>query len=287
MKTTRRRRQAAPDGTPALGTGAKAGAAAVALGAAAFLAYLWAAAPPRLGPDLCPVRGDSALPVTVLLIDPSTPLEAKHREELVERLMREMGTPGTPMHIPVGGRVAGYHLPPVEAAFAGELAAVDVFCNPGGRPEDRRWVDNLVEGWVPAEHRWEQFTGRLERLFPEEHIPDQGGTPLLETLALLSARYAHSAREEGGRRMHLVLWSDLLQNSPYLTQYDAGRKYDAEAWLENPANAHLRSDMRGVDASVFRLERPGEERFQTDGHFRWWAEVLTGMGATIRWQESI
>lgn len=287
MKTTRRRRRAAADGTPALGTGAKVGAAAVALGAAAFLAYLWAAAPPRLDPDtLCPARGDPALPVTVLLIDPSTPLEAKHRVEL-RRLMREMGTPGTPMHVPVGGRVAGYHLPPVEAAFAGELSAADVFCNPGGRPEDRRVVDDLAEGKVHAEHRWRRFTRRLEGLFPGEHTPNQGGTPLLETLALLSARYAHSAREEGGRRMHLVLWSDLLQNSPHLTQYEAGRKYDAEAWLDNPANAHLRSDMRGVDASVFRLERPGEEHFQTDGHFRWWAEVLTGMGATIRWQESI
>lgn len=287
MRRTTKERALHADGTPKVGQGTMVGAGAVALGAAALMAYLWANAPPQLDAStLCPVKRDPKLAVTVLLIDPSTPLNAQHRTEL-RRLMREMGTPGTPMHVPIGGQVVGYHLPPVSESLDQALTPTDAFCNPGGRPEDRRAVDDLTEGELHAQHRWRQFTQRLEGLFPTEETPKQGGTPLLETLALLSARHAHSAREADGRRMHLIVWSDLLQNTPYFTQYVANDETPAQAWLEDPANAHLRADMRGVDTSVFRLERPDHERFQTDHHFKWWVEVLTGMGATVKWQESI
>ena len=287
MRRTTKQRATHADGTAKIGRGAMAGAGAVAVGALALMAWLWANAPPKLDAStLCPVKPDPKLSVTVLLIDPSTPLNAQHRTEL-RRLMREMGTPGTPMHVPIGGRVYGYHLPPISENLDEALAPADTFCNPGGRPEDRRAVDDLTEGELHAQHRWRRFVRRLEGLFPTEETPSDGGTPLLETLALLSARHAHSAREADGRRMHLIVWSDLLQNTAFFTQYVANDETPAQEWLEDPVNAHLRADMRGVDASVFRLERPDHERFQTDHHFKWWAQVLTGMGANITWQESI
>ena len=287
MRRTARPRATHADGTAKVGLGVMAGAAAVALGALALMGYLWVNAPPELDAStLCPVKPDPTLAVTVLLIDPSTPLDAQHRTEL-RRLMREMGAPETLMHVPIGGRIYGYHLPPVSENLDEALAPADTFCNPGGRPEDRRALDDLTEGELHAQDRWRRFTRRLEGLFPTEETTRQGGTPLLETLALLSARHAHSAREADGRRMHLIVWSDLLQNSGHFTQYVENDETPARVWLEDPANAHLRADMRGVDMSVFRLERPGHERFQTDHHFKWWVEVLTDMGATIRWQESI
>lgn len=260
----------------------------LAAGALGIAAFLWMKAPPTLDQaTLCPLDPDTALPITVLLIDPSTPLDAKHRVEL-RRVMREMGIEGTPLHIPVGGRIVGYHLPPVTLELDEALAPADEFCNPGGRPGDRGTMDALTEGRLHAEERWRRFTRRLEGLFPTEAAPKQGGTPLLESLAILAARYAHSAREEDGRRMHLVVWSDLLQNSPFMTQYEAGwDARSAEEWLADGANAHLRTDMRGIDVSAFRLSRPEHEELHTDAHFKWWAEYFTGLGATLHWQESI
>ena len=276
-----------PDGGTSLSPATVAAAGGLAAAAVGLLGYLWMAAPPPLDPaTLCPTEPDRTLPVTVLLVDPSSPLNAKHRTEL-RRLMREMGTPGTTAHVPVGGRIFGYHLPPVHEDLDEALKPVDEFCNPGGRPEDRDAVDDLTEGRLYAEHRWREFAERLEGLFPVEPNPDPG-SPIIETIAVLSARHAHSSREEGARRLRLLIWSDLVQNSPFLTQYKPGwEKRSAKEWIEDPANAHLRTDMRGIDVSLFRLERPGHERFHTARHFKWWTELMLQLGATVRWQESI
>ena len=276
------------DGTDRLSPATIGGAAAVALAGLGFLGWLMLAAPPTLDPaTLCPIKPDGSLPVTVLLIDPSSPLGAKHRSEL-RRLMRDMASPGANVHVPVGAKVVGYHLPPFAEVLDEALAPVDEFCNPGGRPEDRKATDALTEGEDYAQHRWRTFERKLEGLFPVEPNPDDGGSPILESLSILAARHAQSGRGQEGPRLRLLVWSDLVQNSPFLNQYHTGwEKRSADEWLQDLANAHLRTDMARVDAFIFRLERPGHERIQTEAHYKWWAELMVGLGANLAWQESI
>lgn len=235
---------------------------------------------------LCPESG--ATTETVVLIDASTPLTAKQRSEL-RRLIREMGTPNTKMHVPAGGRITAYHLPDVTEVDETLIEAVESVCNPGTRPQDRGWLDDLTQGQLIALQTWRQFEQRLEDMFPAKADEGNAGSPILETLTVIIPRHAASARGDQGRRLHLVLWSDLLENSQFLQQYEANGYPDAEGFMQGQEYRHLHTDMHGVDVTLFRLEQPIEKmaNAQDAAHYRWWREVLTALGARIRWQESI
>ena len=256
---------------PAWGVVGAAAAGVVAVATMGMLEPLDAA--------LCPESGTTN--ETVVLIDPSTPLTPKHRSEL-RRLIREMGTPNTRMHVPAGGRITAYHLPDV---MNETVEPVESVCNPGTRPEDRRWLDNLTQGQLIALQTWRQFEQRLEHMFPVQKEQPHTGSPILQTIGVIVPMHAESARGDQTRRVHLVLWSDLVENSVFMNQY---KDYpDTEHFLSDGAYRHLHTDLHGVDVTLFRLERPDHAEVQDAAHYRWWREVLTAMGARIRWQESI
>ena len=243
--------------------------------------------PEPLDAALCPESGPTS--ETVVLIDPSTPLTAKHRSEL-RRLIREMGTPNTRMHVPPGGRITTYHLPDVTQVTKvadAEVEPVEAVCNPGTRPEDRRWLDDLTQGQLIALQTWRQFEQRLEDAFPITGKQTYTGSPILETISIIVPRHAESARGDKSRRTHLVLWSDLVENSVFM-QHE-GNYPDAQHFIEDDEHRHLHTDLHGVDVSIFRLERAeyAEKKTQDAAHYGWWRDVLTAMGARIRWQESI
>ena len=242
--------------------------------------------PERLDKALCPEGGSTS--ETVVLIDSSTPLTAKQRSEL-RRLIREMGTPNTKMHVPVGGRITAYHLPDVEEAQESLVVPVESVCNPGTRPEDRDWLDDLTQGQLIALQTWRQFEQRLEDMFPLEAEEGNKGSPILETLTIIVPRHAQSARGDQSKRLHLVLWSDLLENSVYIGQYSPESYPSAEAFVSGGEYRHLHTDMKGVDVTLFRLEQPDPEMHQAQdaAHYAWWREVLQALGGRIRWQESI
>ena len=255
------------------------GAVAVGIVALAMLGM-----PEPLDAALCPESG--ATTETVVLIDASTPLTAKQRSEL-RRLIGEMGTPNTKMHVPAGGRITAYHLPDVTEVKETLIEAVVSICNPGTRPQDRGWLDDLTQGHLIALQTWRQFEQRLEDMFPAEADKGNAGSPILQTLTIIIPRHAASARGERGRRLHLVLWSDLMENSQFLKQYKPGDYPNAEEFLTSPRYQHLHTDMHRIDVTLFRLEQPKVANAQDAAHFRWWHDVLTGLGARIRWQESI
>ena len=249
---------------------------------AVILVFVMFGTPERLDSSLCPESG--ATSETVLLVDASSPLSEKHRSEL-RRMLQEMGTPASRMHVPTGGRITTYHLPDIDDLDADAIPAIAMVCNPGSRPEDRRWIDDLTQGQLIALATWRQFEKELASMFPEKTDETHVGSPILESIAIIVPRHAESSRGDQTRRLHLVIWSDMLENSANLNQY---KSYPSpEQFINDAEYRHLHVDLRGVDISLFRLERPGHGDVQDAAHYHWWREVFEAMGARVGWQESI
>ena len=276
---TRRRRLGRPRGRPkwpARFVLAWCGIGVVGLG---LFAFAFLGAPERLDSNLCPESG--AISETVVLVDPSSQLTTKHESEL-DRLIREFKNQDSRVHIPPKGRLTAYHLPDVGE---GPISAVATVCNPGTNPDDRRWIDDLTQGQLIALSRWRQFERELKPLFPEQSDEEHLKSPILETISVIVPRHIGHLSGNHSRRLHLVIWSDLLQNTNHLSQY--GAYPDPDQFMSDGAFRHLKTDLRGTDVSIFRLERPNHEQLQDAAHYRWWREVLSAMGGRILRQESI
>lgn len=244
-----------------------------------IFAFAFLGAPERLDNNLCPESG--ATSETVVLVDPSTPLSSKHESEL-DRLIRGFGNQASRVHIPPKGRITAYHLPDVGE---GQISAVATVCNPGTNPDDRRWTDDLTQGQLIALSRWRQFERELKPLFPKQSDIEHSKSPILETISIIVPRHIGLLKGDQSQRLHLVIWSDMLQNTDHLSQY---KSYpDPEQFMSDGTFRHLRTDLRGTDVTIFRLERPDHELLQDAAHYHWWREVLSAMGARILRQESI
>ena len=234
----------------------------------------------RLDQNLCPVNEDPP-GNTILLLDPSDPLTPKHREEL-KRLVRDMQIPPEEDQEPSDFYVArGEAL--IVYELAQDLAEMDPVlrvCNPGGHPDTWRWWEGLFRGKAIALRQWQRFGAIIEELFdaPQNPAP-QSRSPIIEALGVIVPRHAESVRGSG-RRTHLIIYSDLLQHSDALSQY--GPYPPPEA-----IRRHLRTNLSGIEVSLFRLERAAYEQWQTVDHYYWWTSLIATFGGTAIWQESI
>ena len=236
---------------------------------------------PRLDEDLCPI-GSSPSRQTILLIDASDPLTAKHREVL-RRLVSEMqgSKPAEGLTVRPGEALIVYKLDrDVDA-----IDAVLRVCNPGGNPDDWTWRDSLTKGQAIALRHWHRFIESVEPLFPRDEGDPQAQSLILEALGVVVPRHAPSRRQGRTTRTHLILYSDLLQHSSALSHY--GSYPSPDALKSTVGVRHLYTDLAGVDVSLYRLERERDSRWQTVEHYYWWTELITELGGKVIWQESI
>ncbi len=229
----------------------------------------------RLDADLCP-RSGAPTRNTVLLLDTSDPLSDKHRAEL-RRMVGELQSADHE-----------HRVAPSEALFVYDVAAgadkpLLKVCNPGGHPDEYRWWDGLWRGRALDMRRWRRFDELIEGLFSEiEANTGRSRSPILETIGVVVARHVPSVRLGGGKagRSHLVVFSDLLQHSDDLSHYGPYPKPKA-------IPRALRTDLTGVDVSLYRLERSREARWQTKEHYYWWTELVGSLSGRIVWQQSL
>ena len=264
----------------------KAGRRAKAFGIGAVLVIgglviaLWTMKGEPLDPQGCPRKSGPSREVVVLL-DTSDPLSAKHRAEL-GRILREMTSPAASgrhgaLVVREGERVTFYLL---QSSGAPE-APVDQICNPGGNPEKRRPIETITEGGVITQWRWEQFVKRVETLFPAEESEAQPQSPILETIAVITARHASSRRaEKDARPTHLIVISDLLQHTGTLSHY--GPYPDPKSLPRE-----LVTDLSRVEVSLFRLERQKYAKDQTLEHYYWWTDWVEAMEGRLAWQQTL
>ena len=247
---------------------------------AAVVGVLWMMKGEDLDAQGCPRKSDPSREVVVLL-DTSDPLNDKHKAEL-RRILREMTNPaasgrhGT-LAVREGERVTLYLL---NSAGPPE-APVAQICNPGGNPEERQAIEALTEGGMITQWRWQQFVETIEALFPAEEGEAQPQSPILETIAVITARHARSRRaEKDAKPTHLIVISDLLQHTGMLSHY---RTYPAPESL----GTVLSADLSRVEVSLFRLERQKYAKYQTRAHLDLWTDWVEAMGGRMVWQQAL
>ncbi len=132
---------------------------------------------------------------------------------------------------------------------------------------------------------------RLESLFDQQSQNSLPRSLILETIGVISARHASSlrARNENINRMHLILYSDLLQHSESGGLSHYGTYPQPEALLNQAGLRHLKSDLSTVDVSIYRLERDSIDvaRWQTTEHYYWWGDLVHAFDGQVIWLESI
>lgn len=241
----------------------------------------------RLDENLCP-RGQTPERTTILVLDASDPLTTKHRAEL-KRLVEELQMSATSEDLQVapGEALVAYQL--VEDLDA--LEPVLEVCNPGKRPEEWGWQQELTQGKRVAFGQWQRFREIVERLFDEAEADNsRSRSPIIETLGVIVPRHAPSRRIDAGEnrhRVHVILFSDLLQHSAALSHYGS---YPSPAAIRSTNGLRaLQTDLSGVDVSLYRLERSRERdaRWQTRDHYYWWTELIRSFGGRVVYQGSI
>ena len=253
------------------------GAAALLLGGVVVFYQLGTRAPDT-DDRLCP-KATGPVGATVLLLDTSDPLTPKHRAEL-ERLAGQIASEHAGrMGIAPGELLAVYEL----TQDPGAPKQLTEVCRPFKNPKDRTWRDDIHRGRRFDERDWESFEDALASGFPERESAPQPTSPLLETIAVLAARHVPGKRGDERFKVHLVVFSDLLQHSPRFSHY--GPYPDAKDMRHRARD--LLTDLTGAQVSLFRLERQKYAKWQTERHYYWWTELVQEQGGQIEWQESI
>ena len=234
--------------------------------------------PPPIDDRLCP-KTTGPVGATVLLLDTSDPLSPKHRAEL-ERLAGQIASDHVgPMGIAPGELLAIYEL----TQDPGEPKQLIEVCRPFKNPKDRTWRDDIHQGRKFGERDWERFEKALGDGFPERNSEPRPTSPLLETIAVIAARHVPGKRGDATFKVHLVVFSDLLQHSPRFSHY--GPYPDARDMRHRARD--LLTDLTGARVSLFRLERSKYAKWQTERHYYWWTELVQEQGGQIEWQDSI
>ena len=250
------------------------------LGGASLIGFLWTQEGEDLDHQGCPKSTGPSREVVVLL-DTSDPLGDKHKAEL-RRILREMTSPAASgrhdaLAVRKGERVTLYRL---ESTGVPERPIAQI-CHPGGNPEEKQRFKELTKGTVITEWRWEQFVRVIEAMFPAEEREAQPSSPILEIIAVITARHASSRRaEKDSKPTHLIIISDLLQNTGMLSHYMP---------YPNPEEIprELSTDLSRVEVSLFRLERHKYESYQTPEHYYWWTDWVEAMGGKVLWQQAL
>ncbi len=233
---------------------------------------------PETDDRLCP-KATGPGGATVLLLDTSDPLTPKHRAEL-ERLAKQIASEQTgPMGIAPGELLAIYEL----TQDPGKPKKLLEVCRPLKNPKDRTWRDDIHQGRSFAERDWRQFEHALKAGFPAEANEPRQSSPLLETIAVLAARHVSGKRGDERFKVHLIVFSDLLQHSPRLSHYGP---YPDVKEIRRQAR-DLLTDLTGTRVSLFRLERPNYAKWQSERHYYWWTDLIVQQGGEIGWQDSI
>ena len=240
----------------------------------------------RLDENLCPFR-EAPSRTTVLLLDTSDALSPAH-EAVRDRLLREMYSLDSPgrtsdLYVGDGGRLVVYEL----AEDVGSLTTVEELCAPGQHPNEWPWWRELIEGRAIMLSRWQLARERIEALFDKESSSPLSRSPIIESIGAIMPRYVQSERlaDEETEPVHLILFSDLLQNSDSLSHY--GPYPDAGAIKTTTGTRHLATNLAGVEVSIYRLERARDARWQTVDHYYWWTMLIQEFGGQVIYQESI
>lgn len=217
-----------------------------------------------LDSHLCPPKPASFL---ALLVDVTDPMTLPQRQDLRNKLEELKGT------IPLYGRVAIFK---VDAARERLLAPVLELCNPGKGSDYSSWTADRKK----MQERWDNgFDQPLTSAFESLTVASAAEqSPILQSMQSVALTELPTSKTDGADR-HLVVISDLLQNTPGLSFY--GRIPTAQEVTQSPTFATGRTDLRGVKVDLWMLERPDFSSTQPRALAELWAELVSTQNGTL------
>ena len=240
----------------------------VAAALALFVRFvMFAPDPPERDPDTgCPEDGPSAL--TAIMIDATDRVGAISRADVLARLEEYVAASRE------DEMVIGFEARPVGEEIDEPLLTV---CHPGDPEEASEWTQNprLIRRRLE-----ERFRQPLEALFRELLSREEATTsPLMESVQSVAVSFL--GREEyADIPKRLILVSDLMQHSEYLSFFRQPVDYDAFG-RSRGANA-LSTDLRGTTVDVLFVQREAHRRLRsTRGLAEFWGRWIEDQGGMV------
>ena len=174
------------------------------------------------------------------------------------------------------------------ASIGGELPPDTLFsyCSPEqghvfGFLEALRHSDEVpAEIRARYERNFEQPLERLERQMPLNRTTPY--SPIIDSLG--DVIHQIGPQWDEARTRSLVVFSDLLENTPEFSQYHGGNSetfLQARSTIPYIRNAQL--DLRKTAVTVYQLTgRPATKHLQTKANERFWMELFTGNGGQVK-----
>lgn len=264
MPRSRRRRRSAGGEGWKIGLGMLAGLLALAvLGGVGYLSATVERPPELDASTLCPEDGPRS--VTVVLLDASDPLP--------DVAQRQVTTALTDLaeDVPTYGLLEVRLLDPADPS--GRLLFSR--CNPGSGEGLSEWTANPAA----ARRRWlASFREPVDEMV-------SAGLPVLpaDTSPIMAAIQRIAVERFDGEAVrdvpkHLVVVSDMIENTPDYTQYGADLAFDRYA--ATPASARFATDLQRADVTVYYVNRLGPG-IDSGAHIRFWSEWFDRNGGTL------
>lgn len=217
----------------------------------------------------CPLAGPRA--VHAIIIDQSdaiTGQQAQQIRQLLTKVRRDAA---------FGTRFDIYTF---EGNATDELQTILSVCAPG-KPEDANdWYENPDLIRKNYEQNFVRIIdGALDTLLQTDTLPT---SPIMESIRASSIT-SFAGTDVPRENLKLTLISDMIQNSPHLSQFRSDAAF--EQFAKAPAWPGLRPHLRGVAVRILYLMRPEAARsgkpIQSRGHQAFWEELIAASGGTI------
>ncbi|MBD9541432.1 hypothetical protein IB276_18420 [Ensifer sp. ENS04] len=240
------------------------GASAVLAVVIALLSYKAITRPP-LDTALCPKTGPVA--VTALLLDTTDPITPTTLGDARNKFNDVVS------HTTVGEFVGIYGL----TDTPGELTAMFEGCNPG----DGSTVDQWTSNPKLQQRKWEDAFGKPMEKISEQLPGGQGGrqSPIMAGIQSIKLQVfdRHKSRDIP---KSLIVMSDMIEHTKLYSQYRSN--LDFQTYRSSPAEADYRTSLKGVDVTIWYIDR-GLEKFSGRSHINFWGEwVLHNEGTDMR-----
>ncbi len=214
---------------------------------------------------LCPTKR-APTEVVVILLDASDAFSEPQRLQVQNHLARVRND------VPRFGLVEVYTLDRLGRRVTEPVLHM---CNPG-TGED---LNRVYQNPELAKRKWQGFADSLQKEI--DHVislSDEATSPIFEGVQATALR-TFGKPEYDGLPKHLVIVSDLLQNTPgELSMYD--RVPPFEQFRTTPYFSRVRADLRGVSVFVYYLVRANVPT-QNRGHITFWDNYFQAQGATL------
>ena len=230
----------------------------------------------------CPKGGSKEQ--TILLIDATdslTPVSDLKIQELIKSFQNK----NNEYYIKPGHELIVYHLSQVQDSSKSLKAPFLRICNPGN-PKDRTLSDSLMSGKYRSYQIWKNFRNSLRKVYSEVKNQKKGKqSPLLESISLITAKHMPRLGTKEHKPTLLIIFSDMLQNSDYLSHYGSLPKIDKLKTLSGYNK--IKSNLSQIDVWIIYIQRTVTEKLQTSDHYYWWTKIIKYFGGNLIKQEPV